>query len=174
MITTLLVCFISGFVLAYVRSWRLALAISSILPAMAIVGAIMNIFMSRCTKSSLQHIAEGGTLAEEAISTVRTAQAFGIQSTLADIYDIHINRSKKIETQSAILQGVGIAVFFFVVYAAYGLAFSFGATLINQGHGQCSALNERLYYPLNFSMHLQPMLAPLSMSSWPFSLVPYR
>lgn len=137
MISTLLVSFITGFALAYARSWRLALAMSSILPAMSIVGAVMNIFMSRCTKSSLQHIADSGTLAEEVISTIRTAQAFGIQSTLAGIYDIHIKKSKKIEARSAILQGVGIAVFFFVVYAAYGLAFSFGATLINQGHGQC-------------------------------------
>jgi ATP-binding cassette subfamily B (MDR/TAP) protein 1 len=149
MITTLLVSFITGFVLAYARSWRLALAISSILPAMAVVGAIMNIFMAKCTKSSLQHIADSGTLAEEAISTVRTAQAFGIQSTLAEIYDTHVNQSKKVETRSAILQGVGIAVFFFVIYAAYGLAFSFGATLINQGHGQCSLPSKRTYCPLN-------------------------
>ena len=38
--------FITGFVLAYVRQWRLALAMSSILPCMAIAGGVMNKFIS--------------------------------------------------------------------------------------------------------------------------------
>lgn len=39
--------FLTGFVLAYIRSWRLALALSSILPCIGITGAIMNKFVSR-------------------------------------------------------------------------------------------------------------------------------
>lgn len=38
--------FITGFVLAYVRSWRLALAMSSILPCIGIMGTLMNKFIS--------------------------------------------------------------------------------------------------------------------------------
>ena len=34
--------FAAGYVLAYARSWRLALAMSSILPCVALTGAIMN------------------------------------------------------------------------------------------------------------------------------------
>jgi ATP-binding cassette subfamily B (MDR/TAP) protein 1 len=37
--------FVTGFVLAFVRNWRLALAMSSILPCIAITGAIMNKFV---------------------------------------------------------------------------------------------------------------------------------
>ncbi|EEB94871.1 hypothetical protein MPER_06250, partial [Moniliophthora perniciosa FA553] len=39
--------FVAGFVLAYVRSWRLALAMSSILPCIAIAGGLMNKFVSK-------------------------------------------------------------------------------------------------------------------------------
>lgn len=39
--------FFTGFIVAYIRSWRLALAISSILPCIGITGAIMNRFISR-------------------------------------------------------------------------------------------------------------------------------
>lgn len=39
--------FITGFVLAYSRSWRLALAMTAILPCIAITGAVMNIFLSK-------------------------------------------------------------------------------------------------------------------------------
>lgn len=38
--------FVCGFALAYARSWRLALAMSSILPCIAITGGIMNKFIS--------------------------------------------------------------------------------------------------------------------------------
>jgi ATP-binding cassette, subfamily B (MDR/TAP), member 1 len=39
--------FFTGFALAYARSWRLALAMTSIVPCMGIAGGIMNKFMSK-------------------------------------------------------------------------------------------------------------------------------
>lgn len=42
--------FITGFVLAYARSWRLALALSAILPCIAITGGVMNKFVGKYTK----------------------------------------------------------------------------------------------------------------------------
>jgi len=84
---------------------------------------------------SRQFISDSGSLAEEVISTIRTAQAFGTQKALADIYDTHINKSKHVDSQAAVWHGAGLAAFFFVIYSAYALAFSFGTTLINEGHG---------------------------------------
>lgn len=46
LIVTFLSSFVTGFILAYIRSWRLALAMSSVLPVMAITGAVMNKFVS--------------------------------------------------------------------------------------------------------------------------------
>jgi ATP-binding cassette subfamily B (MDR/TAP) protein 1 len=85
---------------------------------------------------SRQYIADGGSFAEEVISTMRTAQAFGIQSTLADVYDAFIYNASKVDNKSAMVLGGGLAIFFFILYAAYALVFSFGTTLINQGHGE--------------------------------------
>jgi ATP-binding cassette subfamily B (MDR/TAP) protein 1 len=47
LVVSLLSSFVTGFVLAFARNWRLALAMSSILPCIAITGAIMNRFMSK-------------------------------------------------------------------------------------------------------------------------------
>ncbi|KAJ6477368.1 P-loop containing nucleoside triphosphate hydrolase protein [Mycena vitilis] len=126
--------FVTGFVVAYVQSWRLALAMSSILPCIAITGAVMNKAISRYMQLSLKHVADSGSLAEEVISTVRTAQAFGTQKILADLYDKQIAQSEQAELKSAVVHGVGLAVFFFIIYNAYALAFSFGTTLIDSGH----------------------------------------
>lgn len=129
-----LAAFVTGFVVAYVRSWRLALALSSILPCIAIAGAVMNKLVSRYMQQSLKHVAEGGSVAEEVISTIRTAQAFGTQRILSSIYDSHIEKAHIVDSKSALVHGCGLSVFFFVIYSAYALAFSFGTTLVIHGH----------------------------------------
>ena len=182
LVVSFLSAFVTGFVLAYIRSWRLALALSSILPCIAITGAVMNkaiskymqyvpslcpsdVFSHYHNRLSLRHVAQGGSLAEEVISTVRTAQAFGSQNTLSGLYSTHVDQSRKIELRSSIFHGCGLAVFFFVIYSSYALcqslnaisissmlisfhsAFSFGTTLINQGYGECNVMLAILLRP---------------------------
>ncbi|KAF8900291.1 multidrug resistance protein 1 [Gymnopilus junonius] len=148
--------FFCAFILAYIRSWRLALAMTSILPCIMMVSGIMTkllvnykrrasmtsgrhssfliLFLFPVFRLSLQHTAEAGSLAEEVISTVRTAQAFGTQKILTGLYDERIEESRKVEMKIAVVAGIGTGAALFVVYASYGLAFSFGTTLINNGH----------------------------------------
>ncbi|EUC60222.1 multidrug resistance protein [Rhizoctonia solani AG-3 Rhs1AP] len=141
LIVSYLGAFFTGFILAYIRSWRLALAISSILPCIAITGAIMNKFVSRYMQLSLQSVsAGGGTLAEEVISTVRTAHAFGTQTTLAGRYDVFIGKASVYDNKAAVIQGCGLGIFFFVIYGAYGLAFNFGTTLIIHHHADAGTV----------------------------------
>ena len=91
-------------------------------------------FESRYTKLSLKHIADAGSLAEEVISTIRTAHAFGNQRVFTALYDSHIASSHKLDVKSAAASGIGLSCLFFVVYAMYGLAFNFGTTLVIHGH----------------------------------------
>ncbi|PVF91824.1 hypothetical protein CPB86DRAFT_846410, partial [Serendipita vermifera] len=133
MVTMFLGAFVTGFVLAFVRSWKLSLACASIFPFIMITGAIMNYFMSKYKVDQLKFMAESGTLAEEVISTIRTAQSFGTQHTLSKMYDVFVDKAHLVENKAAIFHGGAVAVFFFVIYAAYGLAFSFGTTLLLRG-----------------------------------------
>lgn len=66
-------------------------------------------------------MAEGGSIAEEVISTIRTAQAFGTQNVLSTIYNGRIAESLKVEVKATLAHGSGLGIFFFVIYAAYGL-----------------------------------------------------
>ncbi|TCD66039.1 GTPase-activating protein [Steccherinum ochraceum] len=130
---TFISAFITGFVLGYVRSWRLALALTSIMPCIVIASRLMNRFAAIYKIQSLKHGADSGSLAEEVISTVRTAQAFGTQSILGDLYDTFIYKARVADLKAAAWHGGGLAVFWFVIYAAYALAFNFGTTLIDRG-----------------------------------------
>jgi ATP-binding cassette subfamily B (MDR/TAP) protein 1 len=96
----------------------------------------MNKFVAKYMQMSRQYISDSGNLAEEVISTIRTAQAFGTQKALAALYDTHINKAKSIDSKAAIWQGGSFGAFFFILYSGYALAFSFGTTLINEGRGE--------------------------------------
>ncbi|KAG6331124.1 hypothetical protein ID866_7968 [Astraeus odoratus] len=134
LVINFLSAFLAGFILAYTQNWRLALALSAVLPCIGITGAIMNKFVSKYTQITLQHVAESGTIAEEVISTVRTAQAFGSQNMLTTLFVKKMDQIRVVDAKSALWHGCSLGVFFFVIYSAYGLAFSFGTTLINEGH----------------------------------------
>ncbi len=90
----------------------------------------------------MKHVAEAGSLAEEVISTVRTAQAFGTQVVLADLYDAFIGRARQVDMKAAYWHGGGLAVFFFVIYSAYALGKGISLIfLLNPNSIRCDQLS---------------------------------
>ncbi|KAK0548355.1 hypothetical protein OC845_003627 [Tilletia horrida] len=128
-----LATFFAGFIVAYVRSWKLALTMTSTIPCVMISGSVMNVFIGRWQQLELDHVAHAATLAEEAFGTVRTAKAFGIESRLVSLYDKDNKRSTETGYRKAFVSGVGLGVFFFIIYSGYALAFYFGSKLIADG-----------------------------------------
>jgi hypothetical protein len=61
-------------------------------------------------------------LAEEVISTIRTAQAFGTQKTLSIIYDSYVEQSLQVNLTASAWSGAGFGVTFFIIYSAYALS----------------------------------------------------
>ncbi|BGP31976.1 hypothetical protein JCM10296v2_003755 [Rhodotorula toruloides] len=132
--------FISGFVIAIIRNWRLALVISTIIPCIAIAGGMMNKYMSAYKQNQLEATAQGATLAEEVLSSIRSVHAFGNQKRLAAMYDEPNQKTLREGLKSALFNGGGLAVFFFIIYSSYGLAFYYGTTLIIQGRATSGAV----------------------------------
>lgn len=91
-------------------------------------------------RTSLDHVAQGGSFAEEVISTIRTAKAFGTQFRLGAVYDSHVTKSYIADVKGGMVTGIGIACFFIFVYGSYGLAFSYGTTLLLGGHGNVETI----------------------------------
>jgi len=106
------------------------------------------------SRQALKHVADGGTMAEEVISTIRTAQAFGNQNTLSKIYGYYVGKALALDIRSSSGNALAFSIFFFAVYGSYGLggsrshfvtalahalllAFHYGTTLVNQAKGTC-------------------------------------
>ena len=161
--------FVVGFIIAFIRQWKLSLALSSIIPMIAITGGLMNLFISKYMQESLKHVAEGGSIAEEVISTIRTSHAFGSQNVLHSLYNAHVLKARAVDLKGAVWQGGALGVMFFVIYASYALAFQFGTTLINSGEGTIfKAFPVFLMLTCSLQLRLEKSLT----SSLPFSSVP--
>ncbi|KAK9766045.1 hypothetical protein K7432_005165 [Basidiobolus ranarum] len=122
--------FISAFIIAFIRNWKLTLVLSCIIPMIAISVGSLNKFTSKFVKRALDHYSISGTLAEEVISSIRTATAFGQQKKLSEMYNVNISKAKTEGMKKAFTTGAGIGVIFLIIYSAYSLAFWYGGKLL--------------------------------------------
>ena len=151
--------FITGFVVAYVRNWKLALVMTSILPCIVGAAVVMNIFVSKYQQIELAQVAKAASIAEESLSTVRTVKAFDMGAQLGRLYEAQNLRALGASRRRAIAAGIGIGAFFFCIYCAYALAFYFGSKLVADGEVQSGIVMNVIFSVLigAFSM---AMLAP--------------
>jgi ATP-binding cassette subfamily B (MDR/TAP) protein 1 len=106
--TSYIATFFTGFILAYARSWKLSLALSAILPCIACTGAFMGILTTKYKEAALHQVAESGSLAEEVISSIRTAQAFSTQKKLAAMFDKQVHSALVVGNKQSIVMACGL------------------------------------------------------------------
>ena len=105
------------------------------------------------------------------MSTIRTAHAFGTQHALASLYDSAVQKAYQVECRLAVAQGIGLGMFFFSMYAAYGLG-EFGFFVRSQAQLIPTLNTQHLALVPRSSTKATLILARLSMSLWQFLLDP--
>ena len=130
---TAMATFVTAFIIAFIKYWKLTLILSSTVFAIVTIMGAGSTFIVKYNKQSLESYALGGTVAEEVISSVRNATAFGTQDKLARQYDAHLIEAeiwgKKLKTILAIM----IAGMMAIIYFNYGLSFWMGSRFIADG-----------------------------------------
>jgi ATP-binding cassette, subfamily B (MDR/TAP), member 1 len=129
-------------------------------------------FIIKFNKKSLQSYALGGTIAEEVISSIRNATAFGTQDKLAKQYDKHLIEAEywgaRVKTTLACMLG-GM---FLVIYLNYGLAFWQGGRFLVDGEVSLSSVLTILLAVMigaftlgNVAPHMQAFTTAISASA---------
>jgi len=130
--------FITAFVIGFVKYWKLTLILTSTIVAITLIMGGASTFIVKFNKKSLESYALGGTIAEEVISSIRNATAFGTQDKLAKQYDKHLVEAEKWGYKVKVTLGFMIGGMMGVVYLNYGLAFWQGAHFITSGETDLS------------------------------------
>uniref|UniRef100_A0A8C3VJ32 P-type phospholipid transporter n=1 Tax=Catagonus wagneri TaxID=51154 RepID=A0A8C3VJ32_9CETA len=122
--------FFAGFIVGFIRGWKLTLVIMAISPVLGLSTAVWAKILSAFSDKELAAYAKAGAVAEEALGAIRTVIAFGGQSRELERYQRHLENAKKIGIKKAISASISMGIAFLLIYASYALAFWYGSTLV--------------------------------------------
>ncbi|KAM9308064.1 ATP-dependent translocase ABCB1-like [Gastrophryne carolinensis] len=122
--------FVTGFVLGFVKGWKLTLVILAVSPLLGLAAAMWSKILAAFTNQELEAYAKAGAVAEEVLAAIRTVIAFGGQAKETERYEKNLEDAKKIGIKKAITSNVSMGFAYLVMYSAYGLAFWYGTTLV--------------------------------------------
>jgi ATP-binding cassette subfamily B (MDR/TAP) protein 1 len=115
--------FVAAFVIGFISYWKLTLILSSTVFALLFCMGSGSRFIVKYSRQNIQAYAEGGTVADEVISSVRNAVAFGTQDRLARQYDTHLVKAEYFGFRLKRTLSVMVAGMMLILYLNYGLAF---------------------------------------------------
>ncbi|KAM8966761.1 ATP-dependent translocase ABCB1 [Pelodytes ibericus] len=130
MLSQSMATFITGFIIGFVKGWKLTLVILAISPLMGASAAVWSKILSAFTNKELTAYAKAGSVAEEVLAAIRTVIAFGGQNKEIQRYEKNLETAKNIGIKKAITANISMGFAFLMIYASYALAFWYGTTLV--------------------------------------------
>ena len=125
--------FLTGIILAYVYSWRLALIATATIPVMFIV---IGMFIPKVVKLSavkFKHLSASMTIAEEALASIRTVKTFNREEKEFDRFLKEMDSESKIEVKIGVLMTTMMMIVMLVIWGATVGNLYYGATLVVDG-----------------------------------------
>ncbi|KAL2164185.1 hypothetical protein VTH06DRAFT_3399 [Thermothelomyces fergusii] len=122
--------FVAAFVIGFVTFWKLTLILLSTVVALVLCMGTASQFIVKFSKQNIAAYAQGGSVAEEVISSIRNAVAFGTQDRLAKQYDVHLTRAEVFGFKLKSVLGAMIGSMMTILYLNYGLAFWMGSRFL--------------------------------------------
>ncbi|KYK57772.1 hypothetical protein DCS_04785 [Drechmeria coniospora] len=125
--------FVTAFVIGFISYWKLTLILSSTVFALVFNIGAGSSYMLKNNKFSLESYAQGGSLADEVISSIRNTVAFGTQDRLAKQYDKHLAKAEHYGFRMKSAMAVMVAGMMLILFLNYGLAFWQGSKFLIEG-----------------------------------------
>jgi ATP-binding cassette, subfamily B (MDR/TAP), member 1 len=157
--------FVTALVIAFVKSWRLALVmLSAVVSIMLVMGGVGK-FMKSQQDKAIQSTAAGSTLAEETVASMRTITALGAQGHFEKEYDSRMAENLKLEWKWRASLGILLALMMCIMSLQYGLAFWQGSRFFRDGEITVSSLLTTILASLAAGVsfgHIAPYLGSFS------------
>lgn len=122
--------FVCGFLLGFLRGWKLTLVIVSVSPLIGLGAALMALFVAKLTGRELQAYAKAGAVADEVLSSIRTVAAFGGERKEVERYDRNLISAQQWGIRKGLIMGFFTGYLWFIIFLCYALAFWYGSSLV--------------------------------------------
>ncbi|KAG0084917.1 Multidrug resistance protein 1 [Podila epicladia] len=134
------VTFISGFVIGFVKGWKLSLVLLSCVPLIGACAVMMAKITVQQSSKGQDSYSKAGSIAEQAFSSIRTVVAFGGQKRETKAYVDQLDAAFLTGKRRAQATALGIACFMLILFGTYALAFWFGSHEVHKGNMQSSEI----------------------------------
>lgn len=122
--------FVTAFIIAFIKYWKLALTCSATLLALLLIMGAGSTGMFIFSRRALDSAGRSGSLAEEILDAIRTVVAFDAQETLAKKYESLLKESESPGKKAQISFSLMVGGLFCVMYLNYGLGFWMGSRFL--------------------------------------------
>ncbi|KAK7412536.1 hypothetical protein VNO78_04000 [Psophocarpus tetragonolobus] len=122
--------FIGGFVIAFVRGWRLAVILLACIPCVVVTGGIVSILMSKMASRGQAAYAEAGNVVEQTVGSIKTVASFTGEKKAIEKYNIELRVAYKTMVQQGMASGLGLGVLLLIIFCTYALAMWYGSKLV--------------------------------------------
>ncbi|KAJ6770900.1 ATP-DEPENDENT PERMEASE MDL1 MITOCHONDRIAL [Salix koriyanagi] len=138
----LVTTFTAGFVIAFIKGWKLTLVMASSIPLLVLSGAVMAIIVSKTASRGQAAYSHAANIADQSIGSIRTVVSFTGEKQAVDQYNKSLTEAVKTGAQEGLAMGVGFGMVAFIVFSTYALAVWFGAKMIlNEGYNGGDVIN---------------------------------
>ncbi|CAI9753706.1 unnamed protein product [Fraxinus pennsylvanica] len=125
--------FICGYVVGFLRSWKVSLAVFAVTPLTMFCGIAYKGIYGGLTAKEENSYRKAGSIAEQAISSIRTVFSFVAEDNLATKYSDLLERSVPLGAKIGFAKGAGMGIIYLVTYSTWALAFWYGSILVAKG-----------------------------------------
>ncbi|CAA3012460.1 ABC transporter B family member 19-like [Olea europaea subsp. europaea] len=125
--------FICGYTVGFLRSWKVSLAVFAVTPLTMFCGIAYKGIYGGLTAKEENSYRKAGSIAEQAISSIRTVFSFVAEDNLTAKYADLLERSVPLGAKIGFAKGAGMGIIYLVTYSTWALAFWYGSILIAKG-----------------------------------------
>lgn len=134
--------FIGGFVVAFIKGWKLTLVMLCVIPLLVMAGGVMAMIISKMSSRGQQAYAEAGNVVEQTIGSIRTVASFTGEKKAVTDYEKFLTVAYKAAAHQGLASGFGLGTLLFIMFCSYALALWYGSQLIiHEGYSGGSVIN---------------------------------
>ncbi|KAL9285379.1 putative ABC-type xenobiotic transporter [Arabidopsis thaliana] len=124
---------VSGLIIAFTASWKLAVIILVMIPLIGINGYLQIKFIKGFTADAKAKYEEASQVANDAVGSIRTVASFCAEEKVMEMYKKRCEDTIKSGIKQGLISGLGFGLSFFILYSVYGACFYAGARLVKAG-----------------------------------------
>ncbi|XP_074269733.1 ABC transporter B family member 9-like isoform X1 [Silene latifolia] len=121
---------VGGFVVGFVRGWRLAVVILACIPALVIAGGVMAMLLTKMASRTQIAYADAGNIVDQTVTAIRTVASFTGEKDAIKKYDDKLKVAYKATATQGLASGIGRGVLLMILSISYAVAVWYGSRLI--------------------------------------------